>query len=148
MLDSGLDIFKNAVTFKYGALSPKMLGHAFEISKARLKLKDLAPRSVKEEYYHHYYSSDLSRIHKFRALLVDTVWKGINIVRTAFAETDAGFSLPFFINQERRFKQNKRGALLQELHKTHQLKQSRLMTKEFEVDWDSFVRDAILTATV
>lgn len=60
MLDSGIDIFKKAITFKYGAMSPSMLKHAFEISRARLCLKDLAPRSVKEEYYHHYYSSDLS----------------------------------------------------------------------------------------
>ena len=84
MLDSGIDIFKKAITFKYGAMSPSMLKHAFEISRARLCLKDLAPRSVKEEYYHHYYSSDLSLAQRFLNMGSETLWRGLNILRTAF----------------------------------------------------------------
>ena len=38
--------------------------------------------------------------------------------------------------------------LLEELKKGQELKESRLMTREFEIDWDYFVRDAILTASV
>ncbi len=95
ILDSGADIFRKACCFQYGGLSLKMLRHAKALSHNRLVLKDLAPRSVKEEYYERVYSPDMTRAQRWIRVMTETSWRLLTILRTVFKETDSGVGLPY-----------------------------------------------------